>query len=697
MPSALSQSTMDFYIKGKAVYDSSQNIALTKITQVNAQSETRGTFSFTFEPTYYELTLYAVSNGQSSVTSSNVESIALAKASAAVDLRTNDEINFNLSSYHLSGSGEFSLSIYADGWPCDTSEYNIIFGLYDRSTGSALFKTEYSTTSSQTVLPSALASAVTFSSSGSEVAAGTYLLKITFENPTGSTYCYTEDTVILANQTTRGTVAIPDIIGTSPTAPTFLVAGFCDNSGTSFMNLSYFVEFLWDDTSYNETDFEIELMDITALCDWNSDSQINSYYNDAPTTYSTSTALYAPVPKILDSFTAAGVLSASQGDMDDWWKLCLNLFGSNTYGVNLGVNSQVYVRSKFYESNLTDDNWTTNQNCYALINLSYGNTYLARIRAINDAGSSEWVYLDLPNRIGKSFIATSSLSASSFSSFDSDASGISRYRIFYQNDGGSYYNYDSNEASYTNVNSSVISEYPLVLSCSQKRNSFVSIVNPINLSYAGASSTASLYYYDSDYSIWQNWSSESSSSTAFYDSLAATYFSYSGCRTLNLYAYYGTDTTAKTFSLRNTTDPLAPEDSDICVTAHIVNSSIRSPFSTDTEDHNSANYAPISLSEGSVITISKSSYGYITFLLNTTNTGADSVKFTIVKSGSQGTTYTEGGGSYSVTSITHQNKVFKFCQIDLLDYDTDTVYNVFYTFLIDGSEYHYTLTFMLTS
>ena len=141
-----------------------------------------------------------------------------------------------------------------------------------------------------------------------------------------------------------------------------------------------------------------------------------------------------------------------------------------------------------------------------------------------------------------------------------------------------------------------------------------------------------------------------------------------------------------------------PEQADITVSAHLNSSSYLTPFKTDTEDTSSeayTTYGPFSLEEGATLSVSKSTFGTLNFLVNTTTTNASSVSISVGSLGSQGVSYSEGGEN-SITSITHQNCIFKYCQVDLSSLTTGITYYVYFTLVIAGSEYHYTLSFILT-
>ena len=147
------------------------------------------------------------------------------------------------------------------------------------------------------------------------------------------------------------------------------------------------------------------------------------------------------------------------------------------------------------------------------------------------------------------------------------------------------------------------------------------------------------------------------------------------------------------------------KDADIVVTAHAEGAAELTPFKNDTE----AAGTPIYLSDSVAVDgkyvnfgVSKADYRYLSFMLNTTRTGASAVSFKIVEAGGSvqplGTPQTvgyiaAGGGSAD----------FLYVQIDLereygtiSTFRTDKIYYIYYTITQGNASYDYVLSFALT-
>ena len=99
--------------------------------QISYSSSNKGYFSYSFQPRFYRLKMYAVKKN-----SGVAPQTIIMQAKASVDLRTNDEINFYLSQFTVQGDSYWSLSIYADGWTLSSSDYEkVSVGIYNKSTG----------------------------------------------------------------------------------------------------------------------------------------------------------------------------------------------------------------------------------------------------------------------------------------------------------------------------------------------------------------------------------------------------------------------------------------------------------------------------------------------------------------------------------------------------------------------------------
>lgn len=664
--SSLDANDLDFWIEGTT--EASANIPLQKISGVNYESQSRGTFSFNFEPRYYRLKLYAVPKGNE-VTSETIKM----KAQASVDLRANDEINFYLTSYGVTGYGYWSLYIYSKNWTLTNDYYDIAAGIYNKETGNLESSATISHDTFNRTDDTATYNFFAGNSSVPKLPAGTYLLKLTFENKdTGVKFYYTDDLVLFANQTTSARIVVPNILQSVPSEPSHLRAGYNPLSDSAY---TYSAEFCWDDNSTCEHGFELDLMDISAVCNWNESSSNIILYNNTIK------------PILIDNFSA-GEPTQTPAYMDELW--------NNAISSCAAAGCPVSVKTYNQYSQIAGGSLEAGSQSLVL-RLMYGKVYIARIRAVNASGSSgnSYLCLDLNTFSGASGFTTTA--------WDSNASGLSRYKINYNLNGGRFYN------NGTDVTSSVAMYSILTASqyASQMRDSvnYTSILSPRNIEYS-AGQNASLYYKDSSsqYHIWQKWLLGGSSD--YSDVSAGDNLHYSGSSNIYLYAYYdgGAYDTGRSYLLR-TSAITESKDADIVVTAHAEGAAELTPFKNDTE----AAGTPIYLSDSVAVDgkyvnfgVSKADYRYLSFMLNTTRTGASAVSFKIVEAGGSvqplGTPQTvgyiaAGGGSAD----------FLYVQIDLereygtiSTFRTDKIYYIYYTITQGNASYDYVLSFALT-
>lgn len=659
-------SELDFYIWGTNLLDSNKKIDLQQITitAVDSANPIIGTFNFDFDRQFYRLNLAAVPKGKTYSTSTIVLS-----SSISIDLRECSEINFYLSSKTVSGKGDCSLAIYADNWTIST-DYQATAGIYSLSDNSAIYETVLGVFPTCTTAPEN----PTYQFTKSEISSGTYNFKITFSKNFEAkrvSFTYSDFINILPNQTTKAVIGIPNIISSAPAAPSYLIAGYHDTDKIS--NDYYDVEFCWDDNSYNEEDFQLQLLDITSL---------------SASTYK------AYVPTLLDSFSG-GTLTSTTSDMDTAWDKLVSALNSSYV--------KTYSRSYFENTNVTTDGSFTSNSLYAVLKLLYGKLYLARIRAVNSTGASDYAYLDLYNTGSKAFAQTSD---SSFSpeAWKKDSSGINRYKIEYYFTKGIFYD-DSTSANVSAyVSSSVYTN--------QKRTGSQEILNPVNYDYergttsgdsaeganAGTTattgdtttSTATLkYLYNSIYYPWQNWKSDSAGGSNFSGT------SYDGCENLFLFAFYGDDVviTDSEFVVKST--GTSYENSDIVVSAHPSSAISIIPFQQDTDLSDSVT--------DNSLTISKSSYKYLNLLINNTGTSPSSSGSVPEKYSSVAFTIAEQGGKIkTLTSLSTQyyGITYKYAQIDITEqnsngkelFESGKTYNLFINAVLNGSSMNYMLS-----
>ena len=664
--SSLDANDLDFWIEGTT--EASANIPLQKISGINYESQSRGSFSFNFEPRYYRLKLYAVPKGNE-VTSETIKM----KAQASVDLRANDEINFYLTSYGVTGYGYWSLYIYSKNWTLTNDYYDIAAGIYNKENGNLESSATISHDTFNRTDDTATYNFFAGNSSVPKLSAGTYLLKLIFENKnTGAKFYYTDDIVLFANQTTSARIVVPNILQSVPSEPSHLRAGYNPLSDSAY---TYSAEFCWDDNSTCEHGFELDLMDISAVCNWNESSSNIILYNNTIK------------PILIDNFSA-GELIKTPAYMDELW--------DNAISSCAAAGCPVSVKTYNQYSQIAGGSLEAGSQSLVL-RLLYGKVYIARIRAVNASGSSgnSYLCLDLNTFSGTSGFTTTA--------WDSNASGLSRYKINYNLNGGHFYN------NGTDVTSSVAMYSILTASqyASQMRDfvNYTSILKPLNIEYSAGQNT-SLYYKDSSsqYHIWQKWLLGGSSD--YSDVSAGDSLLYSGFSNIYLYAYYdgGAYDTGRSYSLRTSVITEA-KDADIVVTAHADGAAELIPFKNDTEEAGTPIYLSDSVAvDGKYVNfgVSKTDYRYLSFMFNTTRTGASAVSFKIVEAGGSvqplGTPQTvgyiaAGGGSAD----------FLYVQIDLereygtiSTFRTDKIYYIYYTVTQGNASYDYVLSFAPT-
>lgn len=630
-------SNLDFYLWGTNLLNTSDNITRQQITisATDSNHPSIGTFDFNFEKQFYRLYLVALPHGTPYQAGAEVLS-----SSIAIDLRKCSDISFYLSTRQINATGNVELAVYADGWTL-SNEYQLTAGIYTQEDNYTVSETILSVFPNYSSTPSN----PDYQFTADNIEQGTYNFILTasktFEGRTIS-FKYSDTINILPNQTTKAVLAIPDIIVETPAQPSYLIAGYVDTEVIS--SNFYDVEFCWDDPSYNETDFQLQLLDISDL---------------VPSSYNTF------IPVLADSFSN-GNLTVSQDDMDQAWQaVVLNLNSSYVH---------TYTRSYFENTNIKTDGSFTSNSVYAVLKLLYGKRYFARIRAVNSSGASNYTYLDLYNTGNRSFAATNDANFNP-SNFDSDASSVNRYKIEYYFTNGIFYDDSTNDN---------VSDY--ISACkitSQKRHSAENLLQPVNYDYDSGSTATLKYLYNSTYYNWLNWKIESNAGTDYSST------SYDGHENLYLYAYYGPDIQIQDIGLIVKSSTNDYENSDIVISAHPETATSLIPFQQDTDISES-------LDSGS-LTVSKASYKYLNILLNTTFKNYSSVSFEISEQGGQSIILTSQSTQYYGLS-------YKYGQIDLsLEkdngepvFESGKTYNIYVNAILNGSSINYTLSIQLT-
>lgn len=459
IPDSFDSDGLDFYLYGSAT--SGKTFGPTEVTfKGKDTSKTVGTIAISADANVWEFTLVAIEDsGVAPTTLSEMKTNAVLIGHSSMDMANGDTAKFILSPDGLTKEASVAMKLYLDSWgDISLDDYKATAGIYKLTDGSLvsdLTKTDF------TDLPNFPTSAP--STANYEVDTmepGTYLFKVTFENSkTNKKFIWSDVIIILPGKTVENEVAIPNVIGTKPDDPTDFKAGYITGSEDKY-NDYYLAEFTWKrGTSKNENYFEIDLLELA----------------DATTT----------IPNDDDSWTSAV-------DTDNGI--------STTYGV------------KFSSSEIYEDGSLLSGNEKVQARLELGKRYFARIRAVNDAGVSDYVYVSLDGT----------------ENFTSDT--INRYRITYHLNYGKF-NGDVEGTPYTDKIDDIVLYY-----C-QESPTGNAIIQP--------NGTTITLVYEPDTNTKYNWTSWKTGDNTKYD-LAANpnYIDY---KNLDLYANYETDASVEIF------------------------------------------------------------------------------------------------------------------------------------------------------
>lgn len=370
MPKAFETSdSLKYYLYGTA--SNGEKKAWTEVTVED------GKFSLDVEPYNWNLTL-AVTNGAETIAEADelaaVKGKAVLIGYAAVDLtRHANSASFILKPDGLTTPGKVNLTTkLLDDWTIPASIESVTLGIYNLTNGTVV---NYSgdTTTVQTAKKAAgtLTFPATFGESSKDLAPGTYTFKVEFLNAKNECEAeWSDSLVILPGKTNDTTVAIPNVIGTEPAAAKAFTASYVAGSEDSTPGF-YDVKFEWDGTAcINERNFEIDLLDVTG-------------------------------------FTVAAIPTD-----DTKWESAVTDSGKEavTYGADV-IEKQLYTEGSLLANNTS-----------LTMKLALGKAYVARIRAVNRAGSSANAYVTVGAGTGTAF-------AGKF---------INLFRIRYNLQGGTY-------------------------------------------------------------------------------------------------------------------------------------------------------------------------------------------------------------------------------------------------------------------
>ena len=344
MPDAFKTSdTLSYYLYGKA--SNGEEKEWTSVTVEN------GKFTLDVEPYNWNLTLAVTADAATKITEADdlaaVKGKAVLIGYAAVDLtRHANSASFTLKPDGLTTPGHVGLKTSLEGnWTIPDSINSVRLGIYNLTTGEAIsYTTDKSTTVTEvTDSGSGIAFPTSFGDSTKDLAPGTYTFKVEFLDADDNCQAeWSDSIVILPGKTNDKTVAVPNVIGEKPAAATDFTASYVSGTEDSTDGF-YDVKFEWNgDACKNERNFEIDLLDVTG----------------------TKTVTAIPIS-------------------DTEWATAETDSGNKvvTYKSEV-ISDQLYVEGSLLANNTS-----------LTMKLPLGKAYVARIRAVNRAGSSANTYV----------------------------------------------------------------------------------------------------------------------------------------------------------------------------------------------------------------------------------------------------------------------------------------------------------------
>lgn len=508
IPTAYTCSDLWFYYTYKNITSGGDESTATAI-EVTGTDKT-GTVVINLDAAQYEFKMYAVKKGEAETEAPATmdTSKTVLQGSASADIRTSDNVNFFLTAEGINNTGTVALKLYTKGWELP-SGYDVKADLtYTKADATheidstvnnttvtypnATFKAAISTETAVNYKPK------DESSNPIPIAPGTYNFTVYYEDTVNSNeYVWSDRIIILPGQETAVTIGLPNVIGTIPTKPASLNVTYIDpdNSSTGY----YTAQFNWADSSNNEKFFELQVLEFKA----NEDSTIAQTDTDTNwnNLYTTKSALV--MSNIIYGTSTAEVAGVTGDDTAD-------------YKVFYGQPESGYIAGAL-----------TKNNTVAIMYLSLGSRYVARIRAVNAGGASQWTYA------GTSTATTANNSTGLLTANAFTSSTINRYRVTYELAGGSFV--DDTDNPLTNQPTTVY------YYC-QNSTAGNSIMRP-NGSGSFEGITNPLIKYNNK--IWSSWKSEfdnigASNASGAYHAVADAPLPYKGCGNITLTASYAT-------------------------------------------------------------------------------------------------------------------------------------------------------------
>ncbi len=260
MPAMLDRSSLTYYFAIDNLISKQKSLQ----TFTSASDSSNYNFPIELESGYYTIGVYALDSGAvaslagkefpTEYNAGDLKDKCVLWGCATVDLRQDETVSITLSANGLSQNGLVLLKFYTNGWTLDTAKFNAECGIKNKA-GQWMGPVDPVSLNAVTNAPPASGTPATYRA---EIPAGTYTFIVNYTNKANASavYTWTEDIIVLANQTLEKTIALADIIDYAPVAPTDFKASYRDfDSGSAWC----YVNFAWTDNANNERGYQIDL------------------------------------------------------------------------------------------------------------------------------------------------------------------------------------------------------------------------------------------------------------------------------------------------------------------------------------------------------------------------------------------------------------------------------------------------------
>lgn len=482
LPDSFTSDKITLYLSGYATNGSTFGPQKISATWDTADSKV-GTIAIPAAAYSWEFALYATDgevtlSGTYATDVETLESAAVLRGYSSMDMANGDTAKFTLSPDGLKKVAAVSMKLYLEDWGDSIPEgYSATAGIYSIITGEAVndsagtttvkeLTTDISGKTTGTTAFGTAADSATAYTLDNEMDPGTYLFKVTFSKA-NKKFTWSDVLIVLPGKTLDNTVGIPNMIGKAPTKPADFKAAYIKDSEDASVEY-YITEFEWTRGSKNEDYYEIDVVEL-------SDSTTSLPASDT-------------------DWTSAGT--------------------STTYGKNFSSEPNA-VKGSLLSGNTS-----------VQMRLELGKRYWARIRAINDAGNSDYVYVTLS-------------ATTNGTEFTSDT--INRFRIKYNLNNGKLKG-TVGETTYTGTEN-IDAAVAYYCQSSDPGNAIFVPDDTNTLTYKPTE--------NSSYS-WSYWKYDVDGTATKYDTTAnADYPYYKGYANLELSAFYTTDASVEIFDKKD--------------------------------------------------------------------------------------------------------------------------------------------------